>query len=81
MRRFHPGGVQQSLTQLVSLSALAIILMTVGNLAACGGHRPAGSSQAPAKITLSPASSTSVQIGNTLTFTAPTPSSRATLRS
>src|SRR5258708_34539720 len=68
MGRFHSGDLQKDLVQYISLPALAVIFLC--GLAGCGGHRPAGASQLPAKITLSPGSSTSVQLGSTLIFTA-----------
>jgi hypothetical protein len=39
-------------------------------LAGCGGHKPVGPSVLPGKITLSPAVSASVQLGNTIAFAA-----------
>lgn len=48
--------------------AVAIIL--AGAISSCGGHKFGGVSPFPARVTLSPAGSTSVQQGNTLTFTA-----------
>jgi hypothetical protein len=57
-------------SRYLSFPAVAIILVAVGTLAGCGGSRPPGASQLPAKITLSPSSSTSVQLGGTLNFTA-----------
>lgn len=39
-------------------------------LAACGGSKPPGASPFPAKITLNPATSASMQLGSTLVFTA-----------
>jgi hypothetical protein len=37
---------------------------------ACGGHKPAGSNPFPAKITLNPSTSVSMQLGSTLVFSA-----------
>jgi len=68
MRRFHSGGLRHNLLQYISLPALAVTFLC--SLAGCGGSRPAGPSQIPAKITLNPSTSTSVQIGSTLTFSA-----------
>src|SRR5579863_2969758 len=39
-------------------------------LPACGGHKPAGANPFPAKITLNPSLSASMQLGSTLIFTA-----------
>ena len=39
-------------------------------LPACGGHKPAGTNPFPAKITLNPSISASMQWGSTLAFTA-----------
>jgi hypothetical protein len=39
-------------------------------VAACGGHAPPGANPFPVKITLNPASTASVQLGNTLFFSA-----------
>lgn len=49
-------------------SVLAII--SVWGISGCGGHRTVGQSPFPAKVTLSPASSTSLQVASTLNFTA-----------
>src|SRR5258708_1320867 len=68
MGRFHSGDLQKDLVQYISLPALAVIFLC--GLAGCGGHRPAGASQLPAKITLSPGSSTSLKLGSILIFTA-----------
>ena len=48
----------------------AIAAVAVCALGGCGGHKPAGASPFPAKVTLSPAPSTSVQQGSIFTFTA-----------
>ena len=50
--------------------ACAIAALAVCGLAGCGGHKPAGASPFPAKVTLAPAPSTSVQQGSIFTFTA-----------
>ena len=50
------------------LAAVAIISLWGG--VGCGGRKPAGTSPFPAKITLSPGSSTSVQAGSTFNFVA-----------
>jgi hypothetical protein len=60
MRRF---GCVQSAGIIVS-SILFLLLP------ACGGHKPPGSSPFPAKITLNPSVSASMQLGTTLAFTA-----------
>ena len=46
--------------------ALAIALCLF--LPACGGHKPAGTNPFPAKITLTPSTSASMQLGSILTF-------------
>jgi hypothetical protein len=48
------------------LIAVTILLF----LPACGGHKPAGTSQTPAAITLTPATSASMQLGSILSFVA-----------
>jgi hypothetical protein len=48
-----------------AVSAIALCM-----LGGCGGSRPPGPSLVPGKITLTPATSTSVQLGATFTFTA-----------
>jgi hypothetical protein len=50
--------------------ACAIAAVALCGLGGCGGHKPAGASPFPAKVTLSPAPSTSVQQGSIFTFTA-----------
>jgi hypothetical protein len=47
---------------------VAVIL--AGSISSCGGHKSGGISTVPARVTLSPTGSTSVQQGNTITFTA-----------
>jgi hypothetical protein len=69
MRRFHSGGLEHNvLLQYIFLPVLAVAFIC--SFSACGGSRPPGASQIPAKITLNPSSSISVQIGSTLNFTA-----------
>ena len=51
-----------------ALVGLTISLFSL--LPACGGHKPAGTSPFPAKITLNPPISASMQLGSTLVFTA-----------
>ena len=69
MRRFHSGGLQRNLLlQYIFLPVLAVAFIC--SFSGCGGSRPPGASQIPAKITLNPSSSISVQIGSTLNFTA-----------
>jgi hypothetical protein len=53
----------QSVWGVVTISLLFLSV-------ACGGHKPPGASPFPAKITLNPAISTSLQMGATLVFTA-----------
>ncbi len=50
--------------------ACALAAVALCGLGACGGHKPAGPSPFPAKVTLSPAPSTSLQQGSILTFSA-----------
>jgi hypothetical protein len=47
-----------------------VVTISLFLLAACGGHKPPGASPFPAKITLNPSVSTSLQMGATLLFTA-----------
>ena len=51
-------------------SAFVIIALLLCGLGACGGHKPPGPSPFPAKITLSPSTSASLQQGNIISFTA-----------
>jgi hypothetical protein len=44
--------------------------LSLCSLGGCGGHKPPGPSPFPAKITLSPATSASVQAGSTISFSA-----------
>ena len=44
--------------------------LSLCSLGGCGGHKPPGPSPFPAKITLSPATSASVQTGSTISFSA-----------
>jgi hypothetical protein len=44
--------------------------LSLCSLAGCGGHKPPGPSPFPAKITLSPATSASVQAGSIISFSA-----------
>jgi hypothetical protein len=60
MRRF---GFVQSAGIIISIFLFLV-------LPACGGHKPPGASPFPARITLSPATSASMQLGSTLLFTA-----------
>jgi hypothetical protein len=48
----------------------ALAMLFLLSISGCGGHRPPGVSLFPAKITLSPASGASVQLGGILIFTA-----------
>jgi hypothetical protein len=48
----------------------ALAMLFLWGISGCGGHRPPGVSTFPAKITLSPASGASVQLGGILIFTA-----------
>jgi len=47
-----------------------VAIIFAGAISSCGGHKFGGVSSIPARISLSPTGSTSVQQGNTLTFTA-----------
>jgi hypothetical protein len=49
---------------------VGVIILTIWLLPGCGGHKPAGTNPFPAKITLNPPISTSLQLGSTLLFTA-----------
>jgi hypothetical protein len=48
----------------------AVAITLAGAISSCGGHKFSGVSTNPARVTLSPGGSTSVQQGNTVTFTA-----------
>ena len=54
----------------VRWAGVLITIMLFLLLPACGGKKPAGSSPFPAKITITPAISASMQTGSTLVFTA-----------
>jgi hypothetical protein len=47
-----------------------LVLISSGIIAGCGGSKPPGPSPFPAKITLTPGGTTSIQQGNVVTFTA-----------
>ena len=49
---------------------LAAAIIFIWTISACGGHPPAGQSPFPAHVNLSPALNTSLQVGNTINFTA-----------
>jgi hypothetical protein len=49
---------------------LILAVLTLLDIAGCGGHKPAGTSPYPAKITLTPNTATSLQLGSVITFTA-----------
>jgi len=46
-----------------------VVFLCIG-ISGCGGHKPPGVSPYPAKVTLSPAGSTSLQLGGIINFTA-----------
>jgi hypothetical protein len=50
--------------------ALAAAIISVSSILGCGGHKPAGVSPYPAKITITPAVSISLELGTALNFTA-----------
>jgi hypothetical protein len=52
------------------VTAVLIAVAAFAFLQACGGSKPKGTSPFPAKITLNPATSTSMQLGTTLIFSA-----------
>ena len=54
----------------VRYAFIAITIFLFSLLPACGGHKPAGSNPFPAKITLNPSTSVSMQLGSTLVFSA-----------
>jgi hypothetical protein len=54
----------------VQCAMVALVIVALSLLPACGGHKPAATNPFPAKITLIPATSTSLQLGSTLQFTA-----------
>ncbi len=49
---------------------ITITIFLSSLLPACGGHKPPGASPFPAKITLNPSTSVSMQLGSTLVFVA-----------
>ncbi|MGC2542083.1 MAG: hypothetical protein WA372_12830, partial [Candidatus Sulfotelmatobacter sp.] len=49
---------------------ISITIFLFSLLPACGGHKPPGTNPFPAKITLNPSTSVSMQLGSTLDFTA-----------
>jgi hypothetical protein len=49
---------------------LAAVAISFCGIVACGGHAPVGVSPYPAKITLSPSTSASLQLGNVIVFLA-----------
>ncbi|HET9406975.1 MAG TPA: hypothetical protein VFO39_07020 [Candidatus Sulfotelmatobacter sp.] len=51
-------------------TAAAVAIIFALSWSGCGGHKPPGSSPFPARITLNPAPSTSVQLGGFVVFTA-----------
>jgi hypothetical protein len=53
-----------------SFGLTTAVLCLLGSIWGCGGHKPAGSSPFASKINLSPTTSTSLQIGGTVSFTA-----------
>jgi len=59
MGRLRAGGWQA-----------AVVVLSLWAIAGCGGHTPAGQSPNPAKITLTPGNTVSVQLGSTFSFTA-----------
>jgi len=54
----------------VRYTFIAITIFLFSLQPACGGHKPAGSNPFPAKITLNPSTSVSMQLGSTLVFSA-----------
>lgn len=50
--------------------ALAGVIFVLFAITGCGGHRPAGTSPYPAKITLTPSVTISLQLGSAIRFTA-----------
>jgi hypothetical protein len=51
-------------------SFLAVLFSLLWSICGCGGHKPAGTSPYPARITLSPATTVSLQVGTAVNFTA-----------
>src|SRR5579859_4640823 len=49
---------------------LAVAIISLLGISACGGHKPAGSSPFPAKVTLSPGGNISIALGSSFSFTA-----------
>jgi len=51
-------------------TSVVAVFFLLWSIWACGGHKPGGTSPYPARVTLSPGTSTSLQLGSTLNFTA-----------
>jgi len=49
---------------------LAVVVLLLFGIGGCGGHKPAGTSPYAANVTLTPSTTTSLQLGGTITFTA-----------
>jgi hypothetical protein len=49
---------------------LAVAIISFWGISGCGGHRPPGQNPFPARVSLSPSTNTSVQLGGTLNFSA-----------
>src|ERR1700733_1661990 len=61
---------RRSTAKAVRLFAAATVVFLFSPLGGCGGHKSAPVSPFPGKITLTPATSASLQLGNTLNFIA-----------
>src|SRR3984957_2602971 len=59
-----------SAARAIQLFAVAIVVFLFSLLAGCGGHKSVAVSPFPGKITLTPATSASLQLGSTLNFIA-----------
>ncbi len=59
MRGFRLGGLR-----------LAVAIISLLGISACGGHKPGGASPFPAKVTLNPGGNISIQLGSSFNFVA-----------
>src|SRR5436305_905318 len=57
---------------------LAIAIVFVCGISACGGHHTQGASPFPGKVNLSPGGTSSVQVGSTINFSASAQNSAGT---
>ena len=70
MHRLRRISAAKSVRSFQVMSGIISVSFLFCFLAACGGHKPAGSSPFPGRVILSPGISASLQLGGTLNFTA-----------